>query len=158
MDGIAALHRTDNFHFAHLLVVMYEADSIRMQYLQGADAADERHKGASFSQTSANELTSSVSQASARIIQVLIDFILSFIQQNRQTIMMSVNTERNQTTDQEDDSFQNRIKHYNLLKDFTFARFLISCAHEQASQLEDSNIHARPQCSITRAETLLRYL
>ena len=84
---------------------MYEADSIRMQYLQGADAADDRPKGASFSQTSANELTSSVSQASAKIIQVLIDFILSFIQQNRQTIMMSVNTERNQNADQEDDSF-----------------------------------------------------
>lgn len=26
MDSIAALHKTDNFHFAHLLVVMYEAD------------------------------------------------------------------------------------------------------------------------------------
>ena len=26
MDSIGALHKTDNFHFAHLLVVMYEAD------------------------------------------------------------------------------------------------------------------------------------
>ena len=30
MDCIAAMHKTDNFHFAHLLVVMYEADQIRI--------------------------------------------------------------------------------------------------------------------------------
>ena len=32
MDSISALHKTDNFHFAHLLVVMYEADQIRIQH------------------------------------------------------------------------------------------------------------------------------
>ena len=44
MDSIAALHKTDNFHFAHLLVVMYEADQIRQQYQSGASGdSQQRH-------------------------------------------------------------------------------------------------------------------
>lgn len=39
MDSVAALHKCDNFHFAHLLVVLYEADQIRWQALQHASGA-----------------------------------------------------------------------------------------------------------------------
>ena len=34
MDSVSTLHKCDNFHFGHLLVVMYEADQIRWQVLR----------------------------------------------------------------------------------------------------------------------------
>lgn len=50
MDSISNLHKCDNFHFAHLLVVMYEADQIRMQF--GADDEDDLTVQALAGQTS----------------------------------------------------------------------------------------------------------
>ena len=29
MDSVSMLHKCDNFHFGHLLIVLYEADQIR---------------------------------------------------------------------------------------------------------------------------------
>jgi len=62
MDSIAALSQCDNFHLGHLLVVMYEADQIRWQL-----------------KPSREESQSLAGQASQRVLQVLVDFVLSFI-------------------------------------------------------------------------------
>lgn len=71
MDSVSALHKTDNFHFAHLLVIVYEADQVIRSQADGSDAPqlDE----------SLPRLASSVNQPQSRVLQVLIDFILSFI-------------------------------------------------------------------------------
>ena len=80
MDSIASLHKTDNFHFAHLLVVMYEADQIRQQYQAAAFEEGQQRQQDDIS-------SALVGQASQKVLQVLIEFILSFIQQNKQSIV-----------------------------------------------------------------------
>jgi hypothetical protein len=63
------LHKTDNFHFAHLLVVVYEADQIRQAIIEGDYEA---------------------SALTKQTMYLLLDFIISFIQQNRLAIKVSL--------------------------------------------------------------------
>ena len=63
------MHKTDNFHFAHLLVVVYEADQIRQAIIEGDYEA---------------------STLTKQTMHLLLDFIISFIQQNRLAIKGSL--------------------------------------------------------------------
>ena len=65
-------------------------------------------------------------KASQQVLQVLIEFVLSFIQQNKQSIVQSISTY------QEDNADSISAQ----LKDFTFARFLISCSQEYGEELQ----------------------
>jgi hypothetical protein len=69
IESINQLHKTDNFHFAHLLVVVYEADQIRQTITEGD------HESASLTQ---------------QTMALLIEFIISFISQNRGAIKASL--------------------------------------------------------------------
>lgn len=57
---------------------------------------------------------------------MLIEFVLSFIQQNKQSILQSIGAY------QEDNADPISAQ----LKDFTFARFLISCSQEYSDELQ----------------------
>lgn len=63
------MHKTDNFHFAHLLVVVYEADQIRQSIIE-----------ADYDSSALTKQT----------MHLLLDFIISFIQQNRLAIKASL--------------------------------------------------------------------
>ena len=137
MDSIASLHKTDNFHFAHLLVVMYEADQIRQQYQAAAFEEGQQRQQDDIS-------SALVGQASQKVLQVLIEFILSFIQQNKQSIVQSLQQPA------PSDERVNPLGSVTGLRDFTFAKFLISCAHEQSAMTAENSVH--------KVDTLLRYL
>lgn len=81
VEGISQLHKTDNFHFVHLLTVIYDADQARI---------DEQSFG------------------------MLVDYILSFMQQNKQSINHSLIKDEVYF---EKESFQN----------FNLTKFLIHC-------------------------------
>ena len=91
---------------------MYEADQTRCQHQAKQDLEDGQ--------------ATMVNKASQQVLQVLIEFVLSFIQQNKQSILQSIGAYQEDNVDPI--SAQ--------LKDFTFARFLISCSQEYSDELQ----------------------